>query len=113
MGAAYPPLLRDAEIEGTVFVHFFIDTEGDVVVWGVYQSSGHAPLDEAAMRLAEVFRFSPVMLRGEPVPVWTSFPITFSVQGCGLRLAPDEVDAPTERGQLTSHCLRYRRRING
>ena len=43
----------------------------------LHKSSGHAPLDVAAMSVAEVFRFNPFVRRGEPVPVAVSLPITF------------------------------------
>ena len=80
MEEAYPPLLRSAGIGGTVRVYFFIDGEGDVVKTQIDESSGHAPLDEAALRVASVYRFSPAMLRQKAVPVWVSFPITFQVR---------------------------------
>lgn len=47
----YPTILRNAGIGGTVIVHFFIDEEGFVQRTLVAQSSGHTPLDEAALRV--------------------------------------------------------------
>ena len=80
MEGAYPPLLRDAGVSGTVRIYFFIDAEGTLVKTVVDRSSGHAALDEAALSVAEIFRFSPALMRGDPVPVWISFPITFQVR---------------------------------
>ena len=74
----YPPLLRDAGIGGTVTVWFFIDEQGAVVNQEVSTSSGHQALDEAALRVASVFRFTPALNRDEAVPVWVSLPISFT-----------------------------------
>jgi protein TonB len=76
----YPPLLRDAGIGGTVVVYLFIDEEGTVQNTRVNQSSGHTSLDEAALRVGSVMRFSPAMNRDKKVPVWVSLPITFQVR---------------------------------
>jgi len=76
----YPPLLRDAGIGGTVVVYLFIDEEGTVQNTRVNTSSGHTSLDEAALRVGSVMRFSPAMNRDKKVPVWVSLPITFQVR---------------------------------
>jgi len=76
----YPPLLRDAGIGGTVVVYLFIDEEGAVQNTRVHTSSGHTSLDEAALRVGNVMRFSPAMNRDKKVPVWVSLPITFQVR---------------------------------
>ena len=76
----YPPLLRDAGIGGSVQVWFFIDEEGAVQRTLVNESSGHAALDEAAMRVADIIRFTPALNRDKHVPVWISLPITFQIR---------------------------------
>lgn len=76
----YPPLLRDAGIGGTVTVWFFIDETGQVQDTRVNESSGQQALDDAAIRVANVFRFSPALNRDVVVPVWVSLPITFQVR---------------------------------
>ena len=80
MEREYPPLLRDAGIGGTVKVYFFIDANGVVKAHRIDKSSGHAALDEAALKVASVYRFSPALNRDQKVPVWVSFPITFQVR---------------------------------
>ncbi len=80
MEREYPPLLRDAGIGGTVKVFFFIDEEGKVNDFRIDQTSGHQALDDAALNVAEVYRFSPALNRDKKVPVWVSFPITFQVR---------------------------------
>lgn len=76
----YPPLLRDAGIGGTVEVNFFIDENGEVQNAVVSTSSGHTALDEAALRVAPVFDFTPALNRDKVVPVWVEFPITFTTR---------------------------------
>ena len=75
----YLPLLRDTGVEGTVVVWFFISDEGQVLDRRVSQSSGRTPLDEAALTVADVFRFTPALNRDERVPVWIQLHITFQV----------------------------------
>ena len=76
----YPPLLRNAGIGGQVVVWFFISEEGQVLDRRVALSSGHIQLDEAALQVADVFRFSPALNREKVVQVWIQLPITFRVQ---------------------------------
>jgi protein TonB len=80
MTREYPPLLRDAGIGGTVRVFFFIDEGGVVKDYRIDQSSGHQALDDAALAVADVYRFSAALNRDKKVPVWVSFPITFQVR---------------------------------
>lgn len=80
MEREYPPLLRDAGIGGTVKVYFFIDETGKVQDTRIDQSSGHQALDDAALKVASIYQFSPALNRDKKVPVWVSFPITFQVR---------------------------------
>ncbi|MEX1258563.1 MAG: energy transducer TonB [Gemmatimonadota bacterium] len=73
----YPAMLRDAGVGGTVVVHFFINEEGIVQNSLIHESSGQSQLDDAAMRAALQFRFTPALNRETPVPVWVSIPVTF------------------------------------
>jgi protein TonB len=73
----YPSLLRDAGIGGTVLVWFFIDETGVVRQTRIHTSSGHRSLDDSALKVADVIRFSPALNRDKRVPVWISLPITF------------------------------------
>ena len=76
----YPPLLRDAGIGGTTIVWFFIDELGVVQNQQVQMSSGHQALDDAALRVAPVFKFTPALNRDKAVPVWVQLPITFTTK---------------------------------
>lgn len=76
----YPALLRDAQIGGVVHVWFHIDEEGQVLDARVERSSGHQSLDQAALRVAEMMRFSPALNLDKAVPVWVQFPVRFQVR---------------------------------
>ncbi|MEX0856176.1 MAG: energy transducer TonB [Gemmatimonadota bacterium] len=73
----YPSMLRDAGIGGTVIVWFFINEQGVVETVQVNQSSGHAQLDDAALRVARQFEFTPALNREDIVAVWVQIPINF------------------------------------
>jgi protein TonB len=76
----YPPLLRDAGIGGSPTVHFFIDENGRVLRRLLSQESGYPALDEAALAVAEVMKFSPALNRDKKVQVWVEIPIIFSAK---------------------------------
>lgn len=75
----YPPVLRDAGVGGIVKVYFYIDDMGVVRNTRVHESSGFEQLDEAAIKVANLYRFSPALNRDQKVPVWVSFPVSFQV----------------------------------
>ena len=75
----YPRELRDAGIGGTANVWVFIDTEGVVQSRQIRESSGYPELDQAALNVAKVIRFTPAKNMGRTVPVWIVLPISFRV----------------------------------
>jgi protein TonB len=76
----YPKLLKDAGIGGTVLVWVFIDSNGAVKNAQVQKGSGNSSLDDAALKSANVFSFTPALNRDKRVPVWIAIPITFAVK---------------------------------
>ncbi|MCY4573539.1 MAG: energy transducer TonB [Gemmatimonadetes bacterium] len=73
----YPALLKDAGIGGKTTVWLFIDEEGVVQDQRVKESSGHAGLDAAALKVVTVARFSPAKNRDKTVALWIALDITF------------------------------------
>lgn len=73
----FPPHLKAAGVEGTVRVWFLIDDEGKVLSRMIDEGSGNEELDAAALRVAQVPRFSRALNHDEPVYVWISVPIRF------------------------------------
>ncbi|HSK21382.1 MAG TPA: TonB family protein [Longimicrobiales bacterium] len=76
----YPPLLRDAGIGGAPTLHFFIDETGVVRKTIMSRSSGYPALDEAALEVAKIMRFTPAKNRTRDVPVWVEIPIVFTAK---------------------------------
>lgn len=76
----YPAMLRDAGIGGSPTVWFLIDENGRVIDRRLSQPSGYAQLDDAAMAVASVMRFSPAYNREDPVQVWVEIPIRFTAR---------------------------------
>lgn len=76
----YPPLLRDAGIGGETNVWFFIDEDGKVLKRQIDSSSGYDALDQAALKVADIIKFSPAQNRDKKVQVWVSLPIKFSTR---------------------------------
>jgi TonB family protein len=81
----YPAELKTQGIGGTVMVWTFIDESGGVDKVQLDKSSGHEALDEAALRVVEQVEFTPALKDGDAVPVWISFPITFTTSQQGSR----------------------------
>jgi protein TonB len=79
MQREYPSVLRNAGIGGTVNVMFSIDEDGRVLDTSVVRGSSYQALDEAALAVAEVIRFSPAMNRDRRVAVRVVFPVVFKV----------------------------------
>jgi TonB family protein len=74
----YPPLLKEAGIDGRVVMWFLIDETGVVRVTRVNTSSGFEALDAAAGRVAQTMKFTPAQNRGTTTQVWVQIPITFT-----------------------------------
>lgn len=76
----YPPVLRDAGVEGSVGVWIHIDAEGRVLETRLDRTSGFDAFDRAAVRVVDRMRFSPAYNREQRVPVWVSLEIRFEVK---------------------------------
>ena len=87
----YPPLLRDAGVGGTALVWFLIDEEGTTQKVMLKKTSGHHALDDAALKVAQLVRWTPALNRDRPVTVWIELPLLFKSDG-GTR------DAVREKG---------------
>ncbi|MCK4352630.1 energy transducer TonB [candidate division WOR-3 bacterium] len=75
----YPELARKAEIEGTVYLELIIDTSGRVINVKVLQSLNEL-CDQAAMRAARKWKFSPAQQRDRPVCVKVHQPVRFRLK---------------------------------
>ena len=75
----YPPLARQARIQGKVQLHAIIDKEGHVSQLEVV--SGHPLLVKAALDAVQNWRYQPTVLNGEPVEVDTTIDVNFVLGG--------------------------------
>jgi protein TonB len=73
----YPPLARQARIQGTVVLHAIIDKEGKVAQLEVV--SGHPLLVQSAIEAVKQWRYKPTQLNGDPVEVDTTIQVTFTM----------------------------------
>jgi periplasmic protein TonB len=75
----YPPLARQARIQGSVVLHAIIDKDGKVAQLEVV--SGHPLLVQAALDAVKQWRYKPTLLNGDPVEVDTTITVTFTMGG--------------------------------
>lgn len=75
----YPAELYAERVQGNVTLSIFIDTLGVVHPEStrVVESSGHAPLDSAAVKGTQSLLFTPAKLDGKAVPVSILFPVYY------------------------------------
>ena len=76
----YPVALRDAGIGGKTMLWVYIDEAGKVVRAEVKESSGQRTLDDAALRVAPMMRFSPARIREAGVKVVVAVPVAFTAR---------------------------------
>jgi len=75
----YPPLARQARIQGQVVLHAEISKDGTIT--NLQLMSGHAMLAPAAIEAVKQWRYKPYLLNGEPVAVETEVVVNFSLSG--------------------------------
>jgi periplasmic protein TonB len=75
----YPPLARQARIQGSVVLQAEISKEG--TIQNLQLISGHAMLAPAAIEAVKQWRYKPYLLNGEPVAVETQVVVNFSLSG--------------------------------
>jgi len=75
----YPPLARQARIQGNVVLHAIIDKDGKVAQLEVV--SGHPLLVQAALDAVKQWRYKPTQLNGDAVEVDTTITVTFTMGG--------------------------------
>jgi periplasmic protein TonB len=76
---SYPPLARQARIQGTVVLQATISKEGNVE--NLQLVSGHPMLAPAAIEAVKQWRYKPYLLNGEPVEVETQVQVNFTLAG--------------------------------
>jgi protein TonB len=75
----YPPLAKQARIQGQVVLQAEISKEG--MIQNLQLISGHPMLAPAAIEAVKQWRYKPYLLNGEPVAVDTQVVVNFSLTG--------------------------------
>jgi protein TonB len=75
----YPPLARQARIQGTVVLHAVISKDGSIE--NLTLVSGHPMLAPAAIEAVKQWKYKPYLLNGEPVEVDTEVQVNFTLAG--------------------------------
>jgi protein TonB len=75
----YPPLARQARIQGQVVLQAEISKEG--AIQNLQLISGHPMLAPAAIEAVKQWRYKPYLLNGEPVAVDTQVVVNFTLSG--------------------------------
>ncbi|MGA2966315.1 MAG: energy transducer TonB, partial [Terriglobales bacterium] len=75
----YPPLAKQARIQGQVVLQAEISKEG--MIQNLQLISGHPMLAPAAIEAVKQWRYKPYLLNGEPVAVDTQVIVNFSLTG--------------------------------
>ena len=73
----YPPLAKQARIQGTVRLTAIIAKDGSVVSLEVV--SGHPLLQQAALQAVSQWKYRPTLLNNEPVEVVTTVDVVFTL----------------------------------
>ena len=75
----YPPLARQARIQGSVVLQAQISKTGDIE--NLQLISGHPMLAPAAIEAVKQWKYRPYLLNGEPVEVETQVQVNFTLAG--------------------------------
>lgn len=75
----YPPLARQARIQGSVILQAEISKDGSIE--NLRLISGHPMLAPAAIEAVKQWRYKPYFLNGEPVAVETQITVNFTLAG--------------------------------
>lgn len=73
----YPRWAFDRKISGVVMLEIAIDITGEVTAWKIIKSIPE--LDAAAVNCVRQWRFSPALVRGEPVVTIARAPVSFRI----------------------------------
>ncbi|MGH9503430.1 MAG: energy transducer TonB [Terriglobales bacterium] len=76
---SYPPLARQARIQGSVLLQAEISKDGSIQ--NLRLISGHPMLAPAAIEAVKQWKYKPYILNGEPVEVETQITVNFTLAG--------------------------------
>lgn len=84
----YPPLARQARIQGVIRLRALLAEDGSVK--GITLDSGHPLLVQAAIDAVKQWRFKPTLLNGQPIEVVTQLEVPFQLDSASAAAKPDD-----------------------
>jgi TonB family protein len=94
----YPPLARQARIQGTVFLKVIVNKSGEIRDLEVI--SGHPLLVPSATEALRKWRYTPYEHDGEPIEVTTTIQVNFRIADKPRRAATALVRATPKRRSI-------------
>jgi protein TonB len=77
----YPPLAKEAGIEGTVWIKALVDKSGKVRDALIFKQSGSsAGFEDVAKEGAFKIKYKPAISNNQPVAVWVVYPVRFTLK---------------------------------
>jgi len=76
----YPAIAKEAGVSGRVIVHLLVGRDGRVLDARVDEEHSILMLNEAALRAARQWVFTPAFANDQPVAVWVAVPFNFRLQ---------------------------------
>jgi TonB family protein len=104
----YPPLARQARIEGTVVLKAVISKEGSIEELTLV--SGHPMLVQAAIDAVKQWKYKPYLLNSEPVEVDTEIQVNFTLSPSEPPASANAAPDAQVRNLLTDASEAYTRR---
>jgi TonB family protein len=75
----YPAAMRQANVEGKVFVQFLVETDGTIANIKAINDPGYGSGDEAERVMASSPKWTPAYQNGKPIKVMYTVPISFTL----------------------------------
>jgi protein TonB len=76
--AEYPPLARQARIQGIVRLHVIVSQGGEIA--NIELRAGHPLLVPSATEAVKQYRYRPTYVNGSPIEVETDIDVNFNLQ---------------------------------
>jgi protein TonB len=75
----YPKIAMDMQLEGKVYIKFFVDKHGKVKQSSIHMLKGNPVFEEAAVTAVAKSQWKPAMQRDMKVGVWMTVPVNFNL----------------------------------
>ena len=76
----YPAIAKEAGVSGLVVAHLLVGRDGHVLEVRIDEKHSVLMLNEAAVRAARQWVFTPALANNQPVTVWVAVPFNFRLQ---------------------------------